>query len=79
MRLLPIETSWCVHSYYTLCPYAPDGSARILAADADLDTGLGCVYVLDSDGRVLDRFGDGDIPPDAIAVGSPAKVVKSRK
>jgi hypothetical protein len=58
MRFLPVENRWCVHGYYTLCPFAPDGSGRILASGADLDTGLGCVYIMDSDGKILDRFGE---------------------
>jgi len=57
IRSLPVENRWCVHSYYTLCPYAPDGSGRILLAGADLDGRLGEVLILSADGEVLDRFG----------------------
>lgn len=48
---------WCVHSYYTLCPYAPDGSGRLLLAAADLEGNMGEVYILSKDGAVLDKFG----------------------
>ena len=34
--LIPLPDRWCLHSYYSLCPYAPDGSDRILLAGADL-------------------------------------------
>lgn len=61
VRTFPIADRWTLHSYYTLCPYAPDGSGRILAAGADLDTGLGEVLVLDPEGRVLDRFGSAPV------------------
>lgn len=57
-RSFPVSNLWCVHSYYTLCPYAPDGSGRILAAGADLDKGTGEVLVLSPEGSVLDRFGE---------------------
>ena len=56
-RAFPIANRWVVHSYYTLCPYAPDGSGRILAAGADLATGEAEVLVLSPEGEVLDRFG----------------------
>lgn len=57
VRPMPIEGRWALHSYYTLCPYAPDGSGRILAAGADLKAGTGEVFILSSDGAILDRFG----------------------
>ena len=57
VRKLPVDQRWTLHSYYTLCPYAPDGSGRILAAGADLAAGTGEVLVLSADGQVLDRFG----------------------
>lgn len=53
----PVSQRWTLHSYYTLSPYAPDGSGRILAAGADLDAGVGEVLVLSGTGEVLDRFG----------------------
>lgn len=55
---LPVADRWCVHSYYTLCPYAPDGSGRLLLAGADLNRSVGEVFVLDHAGLVVDRFGE---------------------
>ncbi len=60
-RPLPVKGLWCVHSYYTLCPYAPDGSGRILIAGANPDSGIGEVLVLSADGEVLDRFGSNPV------------------
>lgn len=62
-RELPVEGLWCVHSYYTLCPYAPDGSGRILLAGADPETGVGEVIILDPGGAVIDRFGRSPVTP----------------
>lgn len=49
---------WSVHSYYTLNPYAPDGSGRLLFAAGDFETGTGKVYIADNDGKVVDSFGE---------------------
>ena len=57
IRPILVQDRWCVHSYYTLSPYAPDGSGRLLLAGGDLDNGIGEVIVLSSEGAVLDRFG----------------------
>lgn len=59
MHQWQLPDRWLVHAYYTVSPYAPDGSSRVLAAGADLDTGRGEVLVFSADGEVLDRFGDG--------------------
>lgn len=61
IRMLPVADRWTLHAYYTICPYAPDGSGRILAAGADLQRGVGEVLVLAADGSVLDRFGVGPL------------------
>jgi hypothetical protein len=61
MRTLSVPDRWCVHSYYTLCPYAPDGSGRLLLAGADLDQSVGEVLILNEKGGVIDRFGSGPI------------------
>ncbi|MFA9480319.1 hypothetical protein ACERK3_18770 [Phycisphaerales bacterium AB-hyl4] len=53
----PVPDRWCVHGYYTLCPYAPDDSGRIVIAGADLDRDLAEVIILSAEGDVLDRFG----------------------
>jgi len=57
VRSFPIPGKWTVHGYYSLNPYAPDGSGRILCAGCDYETGIGEVFVLDADGHILDRFG----------------------
>lgn len=57
VKSFPIPDRWSLHSYYTLCPYAPDGSGRILAAGADPDEGRAEVFVLSPEGEVVDRFG----------------------
>ncbi len=56
-RDLPVPGRWCVHAYYTLCPWAPDGSGRLLLAGGDLEAGVAEVMVLSPRGEVLDRFG----------------------
>ncbi len=53
-----VPDRWCVHSYYTLDPWAPDGSGRLLLAGADRDADRAEVLILGPDGDVLDRFGD---------------------
>ena len=63
LRPLKIADRWCVHSYYTLCPYAPDGSGRILVAGADLKTNQAEVLILSPEGEVLDRFGMQPVTP----------------
>jgi len=57
VRPLPVQGRWCVHSYYTVSPYAPDGSGRLLLAGGDLDRQTGEVLVLGAGGEVLTRFG----------------------
>jgi hypothetical protein len=61
VRFFPVENRWCVHAYYTLCPWAPDGSGRLLLAGADLSEQTGMVYILDSAGKVVDQFGKGKL------------------
>ncbi|MCF7837299.1 MAG: hypothetical protein K9N49_01590 [Candidatus Marinimicrobia bacterium] len=58
-----VKDRWCLHSYYTLCPYAPDGSGRLLLAGADLATNQGEVLILAPDGEELDRFGKHPVTP----------------
>ncbi|MDI4647785.1 hypothetical protein [Cohnella hashimotonis] len=57
LRPIPVQDRWCVHSYYTVSPYAPDGSGRLLIAGGDLAGGTGEALVLDAERRVIDRFG----------------------
>ncbi|WFB35970.1 hypothetical protein P3T73_17595 [Kiritimatiellota bacterium B12222] len=63
LREFPVADRWCVHGYYTLCPYAPDGSGRILVAGADVEKNTGEVLILSADGEVLDRFGEETVTP----------------
>ena len=49
---------WCLHSYYSLCPYAPDNSGRLLFSGCDPDTGVGKVYIADKDGNIIKSFGE---------------------
>lgn len=63
VRHFPVADRWCLHSYYSLCPYAPDGSGRIVIAGGEPDKGEGEVLVLSADGEVLDRFGRHAVTP----------------
>ena len=62
-RRLSPDGVWCVHSYYTTNPQAPDGSGRLLLSGADLDAGKSYVYILSPTGEILARFGENT--PDA--------------
>ncbi len=57
-RISP-EGVWCVHAYYSLCPYAPDGSGRILFAGTDIKDGSVKLYITSGDGELLRTFGHG--------------------
>jgi len=59
VRPISIKDKWCVHAYYTMDPYAPDGSGRILYAGTDLKTNRIRIYIASKSGEVLDEFGDG--------------------
>jgi hypothetical protein len=54
--VLHVSGKWCLHSYYTLSPFAPDGSGRILIASADLDRMTGTVMVVSEKGKVLNTL-----------------------
>lgn len=54
---IKIDDRWCIHSYYTISPYANDGSGRLLLSGANLDKNYGEIYVLNDDGKVTDIFG----------------------
>ena len=56
IKNLRVPDRWCIHSYYTLCPYAPDGSGRILIAGADLDNNRAEVIILEADGAIEQRI-----------------------
>lgn len=57
IRYWRVPNRWCLHSYYTISPYAPDQSGRMLIAAVDVESGEGEVLVLSRDGEVLNRFG----------------------
>lgn len=57
IKPINIDNRWCVHSYYTLCPYAPDNSGRLLLAGADVEKGVGEILIVSDNGQVLERFG----------------------
>lgn len=69
LRRIAVPRRWLVHAYYTVCPYAPDNSGRILVAGADLDRGVGEVLILSADGEVLDRFGAAPVEPSFYHTG----------
>lgn len=58
LRKIAVPDRWCILSYYTQSPLAPDGSGRLLLAGADLSTRRGSVYVINSDGSVADELGN---------------------
>lgn len=55
INTLAVPGQWLVHAYYTVVPYAPDSSGRILAAGGNLEHNSGEVLILSADGEVLDR------------------------
>ena len=67
-RRISVPGRWCVHSYYTLSPYAPDGSGRLLLAGVDLQTRLGKVYVIGAD-AVEDEFGENPVESNFFHTG----------
>ena len=56
-KIFTIPERWALHAYYTLNPFAPDGSGRLLLAAADLASRTGEILILDSDGKIVDSFG----------------------
>ena len=61
IRRISVPGRWCIHSYYTLPPYAPDGSGRLLLSGVDLSTKRGKIYVIGADGSVEDEFGENSV------------------
>ncbi len=53
-----IPNRWMIHSYYTLCPVAPDNSGRVLLAGADLKNRTGRIYIFNAEGEVVDEFAE---------------------
>lgn len=58
-REIQIPQNWTIHSYYTICPYAPDGSGRLLLNCASFDKNCGEIAIVSKDGEILNRFGRG--------------------
>ncbi|MBN2712258.1 MAG: hypothetical protein JXR97_07445 [Planctomycetes bacterium] len=50
---------WTLHSYYTMNPWAPDGSGRLLLSGGDLESKTGQIMIVDADGKVTDRIAQG--------------------
>ena len=66
---MAVSDRWCILGYYTLNPYAPDGSDRLLAAGVDLSTSQVEVLILSNTGRVLDRFHGSTVFPSVWHTG----------
>lgn len=64
LRKIAVPDRWCVHGYYTLCPYAPDGSGRLLLAGADVASRQTEVLVIGDadDAPVVQRFAVDALP-----------------
>lgn len=58
IKILSPLDKWCVHGYYTLSPYAPDGSGRLVFAAGDLEKGRSKICILDKNGQLIETFGD---------------------
>lgn len=56
-----LKDKWCVHAYYTICPWAPDGSGKIVFAAADLKTKTNKVYIADKDKNIITSFGEASV------------------
>ena len=61
LRTFPLPDRWCLHGYYSLCPYATDGSDRILLAGVDLTTKNGEIIILGPDRSIEQRFSAGPV------------------
>jgi hypothetical protein len=70
LRIVSPTNEWCVHSYYTLCPYAPDGSGRVLVSAVDLDTERTHILIVSKTGEILADFGEGKAQPYFYHTGS---------
>ena len=60
VKIISPTNKWCVHSYYTLCPYAPDGSGRVLVSGVDLLTNKTNIMIISSAGQILTSFEVGE-------------------
>lgn len=69
LRTVKLPGLWALHSYYTMPPWAPDGSGRLLLAGADLATREGEVFVVGPDGEIEARFGRHPVESDFFHTG----------
>ncbi len=69
LRTIKLPGLWVLHSYYTMSPWAPDNSGRLLLAGADLATREGEVFVVNSAGEVEARFGRHPVESDFFHTG----------
>lgn len=56
-RRITVPERWTLHSYYSLCPWAPDGSGRLLLSGADMNAREGEVLILSPENDILTRIG----------------------
>jgi len=68
IKKIELPDKWLVHSYYTMCPYAPDGSKRVVVAAADLETKIGKVYILKNN-NILNEFGENKVDSNFFHTG----------
>ena len=69
LRTIKLPGLWALHSYYTLPPWAPDNSGRLLLAGVDLATREGEVFVVGKDGEIEERFGRHAVESDFFHTG----------
>jgi len=69
LREIKLPGLWLLHSYYTMPPWAPDGSGRLLVSGATLATRTGEVLVVAPDGGVETRFGRHPVETDFYHTG----------
>lgn len=61
IKYMHLDGMWCVLSYYTINPYAPDDSGRLLFAGADLKNKKSYIIIASSNGKIIDKFGEDEI------------------
>lgn len=66
LREIAVPGRWCLHAYYTLCPYAPDQTGRLLIACADVVDGRSEVAYVGHDGAVRGLDGTDSATPDSF-------------
>lgn len=69
LRTVKLPGLWVLHSYYTMPPWAPDDSDRLLLAGADLVNREGEVFVVGPNGEIEARFGRHPVESDFFHTG----------